>query len=62
MITKDLFKKYPTLASFGTPTFRSLKRWSIPAAFSNEGKKHKRRGGAVLERFGGRVPDTMKSF
>jgi len=63
MITKDLFKKYPTLASFRDADLPELETMVHSCGvFKTKAKNIKDAAGQLLERFGGRVPDTMEEL
>jgi len=60
IVTKDLFKKYRTAADFANASQAELEQAvRTTGFFRNKAKALRGSGKAIVERFGGKVPDTM---
>ena len=63
IVTKDLFKKYPTLESFANADLKELEQDVKPTGFYHNKAKHiKDCAKDLLEKFGGEVPSDLESL
>lgn len=63
VITKTLFKKYPTLEAFANADLEELEQDVKPCGFyHNKAKSLKEMAGQLISDFGGEVPDTMEEL
>jgi endonuclease-3 len=63
LVTKTLFKKYKTTGDFAKANLRELEREIFSTGFYREKAKHiKEACKIILEKHGGRVPDTMQEL
>ena len=63
IVTKDLFRTYPTLRSFAEANLEELQEAVRPCGFfRNKGKDIKETAALLLERHGGRVPESMEEL
>lgn len=63
IVTKTLFKKYPTLESFANADIAELEQDVKPCGFYHtKAKSIKEMAGQLINDFGGRVPDTMEEL
>ena len=63
MITPALYKKYPTLEAMAAADITELEEMVHSCGFYHHKARDLKNGAAVLlERFGGRVPDTMEEL
>jgi len=62
-VTRGLFEKYPTPQDFASEAIEAIEAAVRPTGFyRNKAKAIKGASAAILERFGGRVPDTMEEL
>ncbi|MDD4857660.1 MAG: endonuclease III [Candidatus Krumholzibacteria bacterium] len=62
-VTADLFEKYPGPADFAEQPVEAIERDVRPTGFyRNKAKAIKGASAAIVERFGGAVPDTMEEL
>lgn len=60
VVTKELFKKYPTLEAFAEADLNELEEVIRPCGFfRTKAKSIKEMAGQLIENFGGQVPDNM---
>ncbi len=63
IVTQELYKKYPTLESFAEADISELEQAVKPCGFYHtKAKNIKEMAGQLIERHGGRVPDTMEEL
>ena len=63
IVTKDLFKKYPTLEAFAKADLKELEQDVKPTGFYHNKAKHiKDCAKDLLEKFGGEVPSDLESL
>ncbi len=63
IVTQELYKKYPTLESFAEADISELEQAVKPCGFYHtKAKNIKEMSGQLIERHGGRVPDTMEEL
>lgn len=63
IVTKDLFKKYPTLEAFANADLKELEQDVKPTGFYHNKAKHiKDCAKDLLEKFGGEVPRDLESL
>lgn len=63
IVTKDLFKKYPTLEAFANADLKELEQDVKPTGFYHNKAKHiKDCAKDLLEKFGGEVPSDLESL
>jgi endonuclease-3 len=63
IVTQELYKKYPTLESFAEADISELEQAVKSCGFYHtKAKNIKERAGQLIERHGGRVPDTMEEL
>jgi len=63
LVTKDLFQKYPTPETFATSPLRELEQDVRPTGFfRNKARSIQGASRMILERFNGRVPETMEEL
>ena len=63
IVTKDLFKKYPTLQSFADADLEELESYVRPCGFyRTKAKSIKEMAISIISDFGGEVPDTMEKL
>ena len=63
MITRDLYKKYPTLEAFAAADIDELEQDVRPAGYFRSKAKHiKECAGELLTRFGGAVPRSIEDL
>ena len=63
IVTKDLFKKYPTLEAFANADLKELEQDVKPTGFYHNKAKHiKECAKALLEKFDGEVPSDLESL
>lgn len=63
IVTKELFKKYPTLQSFADADLEELESYVRPCGFyRTKAKSIKEMAVSIISDFGGEVPDTMEKL
>ena len=63
IVTKTLFKKYPTLEAFADADIQELEQDIKPCGFYHtKAKSLKEMAGQLINDFGGEVPDTMEKL
>ncbi len=63
IVTKTLFKKYPTLEAFANADLEELEQDVKPCGFYHtKAKSLKEMAGQLINDFGGEVPDTMEEL
>ncbi|MBR1823279.1 MAG: endonuclease III [Ruminococcus sp.] len=63
IVTKTLFKKYPTLQAFADADLEELEKDVKPCGFYHtKAKSLKEMAGQLINDFGGKVPDTMEEL
>ncbi len=63
IVTKELFKKYPTLQSFADADLEELESYVRPCGFyRTKAKSIKEMAISIISDFGGEVPDTMEKL
>ncbi|MCR5109767.1 MAG: endonuclease III [Ruminococcus sp.] len=63
IVTKTLFKKYPTLQAFADADLEELEQDVKPCGFYHtKAKSLKEMAGQLIKDFGGEVPDTMEKL
>ena len=63
IVTKDLFKKYPTIEAFANADLRELEQDIKPTGFYHNKSKHiKECAKELLERYNGEVPRDLESL
>ncbi len=63
VVTKELFKKYPTLEAFAEADLNELEEVIRPCGFfRTKAKSIKEMAGQLIKNFGGQVPDNMNDL